>query len=511
MFIVRICLLSLLLMATFSGCESAHPKATVLQVKEQKISLNGKEGSMYAITQADGSFGLTLEEGSMFNVVVENLLDVPTSIHWHGLILPNDQDGVAFITQFPIYPMQKQSYRFPLVQSGTYWMHAHYGLQEQRLYAAPLILQDKKDDVVADQDVILMLSDFVFAPSPSEILNNLRCQNREVVAKPQFGAKSALSSLEPNSSQTAYLQSDMSVCDDFDPIKKSSNLTSKASFAPTSRCSMSMTKGGSDLNDVQYDAFLVNFHTIENPECILVKPNERVRLRIINSGASTNFSLDLGKLEAEVIAVDGNLITPVKRSNLWLSPAQRIDLLVKIPENGGAFPILAIGAGTSMQGGAILYTKGSTLPSLTAQASRSVTTLPYDQEKQFHAKFPLTPKQPDQKFELVLAGNMKDYVWTINNQAWPEITPLVIEEGKRIEITYNNKNMMPHPMHLHGHVFQVVAINGEPFEGALRDTVTVPPNSTVTIQFDANNPGTWPLHCHILYHGAAGMFTVVRY
>jgi FtsP/CotA-like multicopper oxidase with cupredoxin domain len=130
---------------------------------------------------------------------------------------------------------------------------------------------------------------------------------------------------------------------------------------------------------------------------------------------------------------------------------------------------------------------------------------------QLHALSPLPSKKPDQKIDLVLGGNMIDYIWTINDQAWPEVTPILVKEGKRIEITFKNTSMMSHPMHLHGHVFQVTAINDTPFQGALRDTILVLPNSSVTIQFDADNPGTWPLHCHFLYHAEAGMFSVVRY
>ena len=106
---------------------------------------------------------------------------------------------------------------------------------------------------------------------------------------------------------------------------------------------------------------------------------------------------------------------------------------------------------------------------------------------------------------------MASYQWTINGQSWPEVTPLLVEEGQRVEIVFNNVSSMSHPMHLHGHIFQITALNGKPIEGALRDTVFIPQNSSVSIQFDADNPGVWPLHCHLLYHHKAGMATVLRY
>lgn len=133
------------------------------------------------------------------------------------------------------------------------------------------------------------------------------------------------------------------------------------------------------------------------------------------------------------------------------------------------------------------------------------------QEFLLSALYPLPARPVDQKILVELTGNMALYEWSLNGQSWPEATPIVIENGKRIEITFKNKTGMSHPMHLHGHVFQVTAIDGKPFSGAMRDTILVTPNSTVSIQFDANNPGVWPLHCHLLYHAEAGMFTVVRY
>lgn len=458
--IFRLSSCTFILFFILSGCNSFNPKPKILQVKEKTISVNGKQASFYAITQPDGTYGLTFNKGEIFNVVVENYLNLPTSVHWHGIILPNNQDGVAFITQFPIYPNETYSYHFPIIQSGTFWMHSHYGLQEQKLYTAPLILQDPEDQNIANQEFVLLLNDFTFT-SAEKILENLHCQNKN---------------------QKASMNMDAA------PMKMSA-----------------------DLADVNYDAFLINLQTIEKPEIILVQPNDRVRLRIINGSASTNFLLSLGTLEGEAIAVDGNRIQPLKGNEFELAIAQRIDVIVTIPQEGGAFPILAKGEGSSMQGGAILCANNAHIPSLSSKLSSNIDAFSYKQEKNLHAISPLTSRNPDQKIELVLGGNMVGYVWTINNQAWPEVTPVLVEKGQRVEITFKNVTSMSHPMHLHGHTFQVTAINGMPFQGALRDTVLVLPDSTLTIQFDANNPGVWPFHCHNLYHAESGMFTLLRY
>lgn len=411
-----------------------------LNVVEKKITVNGKESTVFAI---EGD--LHLEKGQPFDVELKNNLKVPTSVHWHGLILPNSQDGVAFITQYPLYPGESYHYQFPLVQSGTFWMHSHYGLQEQRLLSAPLIISEGQE-----KEAIIFLTDFSFT-SPSEIYQKLRSGKMMKMGR------------------------------------------------------------GPDLSDVDYDAYLANNRTLQNPEVIDVNSGERIRLRIINGASATNFFIDLQGLEGEAIAVDGNRIHPMTGSIFELADAQRIDLLVNIPDSGGVFPILAQAEGTDKQTGLILATQGTPIPKLSERASKTAGALTNAHERQLRALSPLAPKKVDHQLFVELGGNMETYVWTINGQAWPESTPLIVKKGERVEMVFKNTTTMSHPMHFHGHVFQVKAIDGQEFDGAMRDTVLVTPESTVKVQFDADNPGVWPLHCHLLYHMEAGMFTVVKY
>jgi FtsP/CotA-like multicopper oxidase with cupredoxin domain len=426
---------------------------TVLRITEKKISVLGKEASVFTIAQPDGTFGIYQSKEKPFDVRLENHLIVPTSIHWHGLILPNKEDGVAFITQFPIYPELAYKYHFPLVQEGTFWMHSHLNLQEQKLLSAPLILYGPEDAKIADQEAVVLLTDFTFK-SPAAIFQELKCDQK----------------------------------------KKMSN-------------QMAMQ----DIVEVDYDAFLANYHILDQPEIIEVTPGSRVRLRMINGSSATNFFLLLGALEGEAIAVDGNRIQSLKGSEFELGIAQRIDILVTIPSQGGSFPILAQGEGTNLQTGIILSTKGSNIPSLSSKTAQKAGALTNAQESRLHALIPLPERPIDKKLTVELGGNMQEYIWTLNGQSWPEVTPLVVEKGQRVEITFVNTTTMSHPMHLHGHTFQVTAINGKPIKGAMRDTVLVMPKSSLSIQFDADNPGVWPLHCHVLYHLEAGMLTVLRY
>lgn len=412
--------------------------AIQLQVVERKIVVNEKEASCFCIEP----FGLRIKEGEQFDVELFNQLKVPTSVHWHGLILPNNQDGVANVTQFPLYPGEGYDYSFPLKQTGTYWMHAHFDLQEQRLLSAPLIIED----TLPYKDKVLFLTDFSFK-TPEEIFNELKCRKA----------------------------------------------------------------GHSDLFDVDYDAFLANGKTLSSPDIFEVASNEKVRLRVINGSAATNFIIDLGELVGEAIAIDGNLIQPFQGSSFELAVAQRIDILVTIPETGGAFPILAIAEGQNRQTGMILTTNGTDVPKIAETRSKKSEALTNRDEASFHPITPLSKKPIDRKISIDLGGQMRNYIWTINQQIWPNVTPLLVKEGERVEITFHNSSMMSHPMHLHGHVFQVTELDGKAIDGPMRDTVLVIPNSTVKIQFDATNRGVWPLHCHILYHQEAGMMTVLRY
>jgi FtsP/CotA-like multicopper oxidase with cupredoxin domain len=149
--------------------------AKELRAIQRKITINGREANVFGLAQPDGTLGLRFKQGEPFDVVLRDTLEVPTSVHWHGLILPNNQDGVAFITQFPLYPGTSYRYHFPLVQTGTFWMHSHVGFQEQQLLSAPLIIEGDDDAQLADQEVVLFLADFSFK-SPETIFHGLLCQ-----------------------------------------------------------------------------------------------------------------------------------------------------------------------------------------------------------------------------------------------------------------------------------------------------------------------------------------------
>ncbi|WP_331712957.1 multicopper oxidase family protein [Legionella waltersii] len=418
--------------------------------------------------QPDGTWGFRGEKGQLFDAIVKNTLDAPTVIHWHGLILPNNQDGVPYVTQPPIPAKGSYHYRFKLVQAGTYWMHSHADLQEQRFLSAPFIINDPNEHI-ADKEVVMMIGDFSFK-EPTVILKDLRKSNR----------------MPMNMSQGKMSMS-------------SSMLKNSKSSQP-------------DLVDVHYDAFLTNYRTLQNPEIIPVKEGEKVRLRIIAGSAMTNFFIHTGQLNAEAIAVDGERIKPILGNQFQLAVGQRIDLLVTIPKGEGTYPILAQGEGTNMRTGLILATENAKIVLPNEKIATKAGALNYDQEFKTTALHPLSPQKPGQTLTVTLDGSMATYTWQINKQSWPIVNPIEVKPNKRIEMVFVNNTGMEHPMHLHGHVFEVTEIDGKPLkQGAMRDTVLVMPKSTVKIQFDTNNPGNWMMHCHMLYHQATGMMTFINY
>ncbi len=452
-----------------------------LYVREVSLSVLGKPAKVLAIEQDSGVQGFEPQTSSGFNVEVVNQLKEPTSIHWHGLVLPALMDGVPFVSQEPIPPNRKFNYQFPLKQSGTYWMHSHFGLQEQSLGTASLILQTQEQQAKADEQYVVLLGDFSFKPS-SQILKELKVGMKRM--KGMGGMK------EMPKNQTLVAQK-------WDDAAQRFTVTSVDGELPDT--------------DVKYDALLANRHTLDDPQVFPVKPGHTVLLRIIAGSSATNFFVNTGTVTAELTAADGQDILPLAGNFFQLGIAQRIDLLIKVPEQGGVFPIIAQGEGTRQQCGVVLATEGNAAPKVPVEAKFPAAGLDNTQELRLTAKNPLPERPVDRSLPCVLGGNMANYSWTINGFAYPNNNSLDVKEGERVEIVMRNDTGMSHPMHLHGHDVQVIEIDGKKVNGAVRDTLIVPPRSTIKVIFDANNPGVWAFHCHILYHLAAGMFTVLKY
>ena len=469
----------------------------ILSAARRTIEVNGKAASMYGLERPDGVWGLQGRKGDRFRVRLLNRLDGETLIHWHGLTPPSEQDGVPGLSQPALPPGRAYDYDFLHNRAGTFWMHSHVGLQEQQLLAAPLIVRAPEDEGRDEQEVVVLLHDFTFR-DPWEIFDELR-----------RGGGMAMEPAGGHGDMAGDMAGEMAG-------EMAGDMGAEGAMAPGEAdhggaAEMAGPGAMAHFNDVDYDAYLANDRTLADPEVVRVEPAGRLRLRVINAAASSNFLLDLGRLEGELIAVDGNPVLPIRGSSFDLTIAQRIDVRLRLPSGQGAYPILAQREDDTARSGILLATKTATVARLAGRADHKARPLNLDLERRLSAEAGLAERVAARTHVLDLTGKHAGYDWGLNGKPYDPAHPLIVAEGERVEVILRNRTAMPHPIHLHGHHFQVVAIDGRRFAGAVRDTVLVPPERSVTIAFDADNPGHWAFHCHQLYHMAAGMMTSVRY
>lgn len=459
-----------------------------LRVDTRTIDVNGKAATVFSIVGPDGRQGLYAAEGDRFAYSVQNATTEPLALHWHGQALaPHDMD-LARPGAEPLAPGEVGEAAFDLTP-GTHWMHSH-SLTEQQMLAAPMIAREKNAGDV--QDVAIMLHDFAFR-SPAEILRELG-----------GGANASA-----HGGMTRHGTSGKSMGGHH---MGGHGMSMGGHNMPMGGHNMPMMGAGMGMahaNDVTYDAYLANDRTLNDPEMVRVDKGGRVRLRIINGGTATAFFISAEGLSATCIAVDGMPCQPVQAPRYPLAQGQRIDLLVDIPKEGGAFPILAQVEAAQARTGVILSTAGAVVSRLKGEADQPAGYADLSFEASLRAASPLAKRKADRSFMLML-GEEPGYRWTINGKAHGEQETLDAKTGERVELTFMNPTMMMHPMHLHGHHFQVVGLGGKRVSGPVRDTVIVPPHFPVTVAFDARLKGDWYLHCHHLYHMAAGMMTELR-
>jgi FtsP/CotA-like multicopper oxidase with cupredoxin domain len=456
------------------------------------LDVNGRPAKVFGLTGPDGRPGIHLAAGERFRVELANETGARTLVHWHGQPPPWRQDGFPWPQTPPIANGAVQPYDYAPIP-GTYWMHSHHDLQEQSLMTAPLIVHSAAELREDRQEVVLMLHDFTFR-TPEEVLADLT--GMRVVAAQAMAQKAEEAPADKGNV----------------PMPRIEGMAARAPSTAMPGMTMSGPGGTQmhmDLNDVHYDAFLANDRTLADPQIVRVERGGHIRLRVINGASSSQFWVDLGELVGRAVATDGHPVHAVAGNRFPLAMAQRLDILIDLPR-AGAFPILARLEGDSRQTGIVLATPGDHIPRI-ADSAQAAPPVDQSLEARLMAVEPLPPRSADIVQTIVLGGGMKPYAWSMNGEYWPQVSPLMLAKGQRVEIDLVNRTMMAHPIHLHGHVFQVIAIDGRPIQGAVRDTVLVMPMGRVRILFDADNPGRWPLHCHNLYHMVTGMMTEFRY
>lgn len=465
------------MLAPRSGFAQASAPRT-LRATTRTIEVAGKAATVFGLFDEQGRHGLTFDAGDRFAVRFENRSGEPTLVHWHGLTPPWRQDGTPGISAPLLSDGADADYDFVLSRPGTNWMHAHT-LQEQKLMAAPLIVRDPSERGLDEREVVVLLHDFSFR-SPEELLAGLQDGSPGHGMMGHGGMRSGGG--------------------------MGGGMMGGGMMGGGSR-SMPMGMGGMDVNDIEYDAYLANDRTLDDPEIFRVERGGKVRLRLINGSTATAYTLDLGSLRGELVAVDGMPVRPQAGRRFPFAMGQRLDIRLSLPGEAGAWPILALREGAPQRTGFVLATADATVNRIPIIGEETGPLVGSDLDASLAAEQPLADRPVDRRVELLLTGGMHSYRWAMEGMPDPQR----VATGERVEVVMRNMSMMAHPMHLHGHHFQVVGIDGRRFPGPVRDTVAVPPIREVVIAFDADNPGIWAFHCHHLYHMAAGMMGHIEY
>ncbi|CAH1387968.1 Copper resistance protein A [Candidatus Nitrotoga sp. M5] len=502
---------------------------------------------------------LRFQEGEDVTINVTNNLDESTSIHWHGLILPFQMDGVPKISFPGIEPGETFTYKFPIIQSGTYWFHSHSGFQEpDGAYGAIVIEPEKRDPYRFDKDYVVQFTD-AHPHSGSRILRNLKM------------------------SADYYNRQQQTLGDFFADVSKNglkATVDDRMAWGD-----MRMMK--TDIEDVQGFTPLINGKGPEQNWTGLFEPKERIRLRLINSSAMTYFDVRIPGLKMTVVAADGNNVQPVTVDELRLGVAETYDVIVR-PMDDKAYTIFGASMGRTAYARATLAPREgmvAEIPEMTKAPLLTMADMGMDhgnmegmdhssmkgmdhssmkdmdhskmksmdhsnmkemdhsnmkgmdhssmmgmeQEKDsFYAngsglvptaanggKFlsyadlkaqkPLyEDREATREIELRLTGNMERYIWSINGVKYEDADPVVLQYGERVRFKFINETMMTHPMHLHG-MWSILDVGAGKWDPA-KHTISVAPGTTVYSETEVDAPGQWAFHCHLSFHMDAGMF-----
>ncbi len=511
-----------------------------LTIEKKTITILGRTADGMTINGLIPGPVLKFTQGDFARIRVHNKMDTDTSIHWHGILVPPDMDGVPNISFPPIKPGKTYVYEFPIRQSGTYWYHSHTHLQEQQGLYGSIVIAPQTASIKADRDQVLVLSDWT-TESPDAVLRTLKSGSDWYSV--QKGSSQSIFGAAARGELGAYFKRELQ------------------RMPPM------------DIADVAYDYFLVN----GTPEAVIpATAGETLRLRIINGSSTTYFYLEFSGGPMQIISADGQNVEPFKQKRFLIGVAETYDVLIRIPDSGNyelratahdgsGWSSAWIGAGMKKPAPDIpkpdLYApmgNGSMAKvfSLTPEGVMGMTDDKVDKGmfdkpgmmgmghengmkmkpaasmdksmsmKKMSAMGPERPgppyarlrskkstalpkDRPVRELRFTLDGDMERYVWFLNKKPLSESDEILIREGEIVRFIMINRTMMHHPMHLHGHFFRVV--NGQGDRSPLKHTVDVAPMSTTVIEFIANEVGDWFFHCHLLYHMKSGMARKVHY
>ena len=440
-----------------------------------KVDLGDRVVTTWAFNGKVPGPTLRLMAGDVVRAKVVNDLPAALTVHWHGIALRNDMDGVPNLTQHPIRTGKSFTYTFTAPDPGTYFYHPHTGTQLDRgLYGALIVADPAR--TAARTDIPMLLDDWIdgTGQDPDEVLGDLEQGMHHM-------------QMEDGSDMSGMDMSGMDM--------------NGMDMTGSSRSPL-----GADISDVRYPFLVVNGRTATDPRTYRVSAGQTVRLRLINAAAATPFRVAFGGGRMTVVATDGFPVEPVKTDALLIGMGERYDVEVTVPRNG-VFPLIAAAEGQNQQAMAVLRAGSDTLPPPDARpAQLDGHLLSIDQLRATRAAAQ-PAGTPDRTYRVDLTGSMAAFDWGIASPKERGVS-LPVRAGQRVRLILRNRTAMWHPIHLHGHTFQVVGASGN---GPRKDTVVVGPKSDVTIELIADNPGQWVLHCHNIYHAEAGMMTTLNY
>lgn len=436
----------------------------VLRAQPTEVDLGGTVVGTWAYGSTIPGQAFRATAGDRVTVDFRNDLPEATSVHWHGLAIRNDMDGVPGVTTPETAPGGQFAFDFVVPDPGTHWFHPHHGLQLDHGLYAPFVIDDPDEPGDYEAEWILMLDDWTDGVGPDA---------KEIMA----GLMAAV--------ETGNQMGGMGGMD---------------------HGMGGMGGMGMDAGDVEYPFFLVNGRVPTDPETFVARPGDRVRLRIINAAADTVFTVAVGGHDLVVTHTDGYPVQPVTTPALRIGMGERYDALVTLDD--GVFTFVAAPEGKPGLARALIRTGSGAVPPASARpAELDAYPLTVDALRSTESAR-LPERSPDSVQDLLLSGSMAPYVWTINGATYENAIPLTIREGQSGRMLIRNMSMMSHPLHVHGHTFQMGAAGGT---GPRKDTVLVPPMGGYRVDVLADNPGKWMVHCHNAYHADAGMMTRLDY
>ncbi|MEU2183870.1 multicopper oxidase family protein [Streptomyces thermolilacinus] len=444
--------------------------------------------------------------GDTLALTLANHLPRATSLHWHGLALRNDMDGVPGLTQRNIAPGTEFTYHFAVPHPGTYWFHPHSGTQQDRGLYAPLIVEDPKEPLAYDAEWIVVLDDWldgVDGSTPDAVLAELSRGMGGGHGGAHGGGHEGHSA--GGASGSGGSSGGSGGHEGHEGHEAGASPAPAASGGP-SRMMMGATSDllGGDAGDVAYPHYLVNGRTPQAPSEFRARPGDRVRLRIVNAGGDTAFRVALGGHRMTVTHTDGFPVRPVETGALLIGMGERYDVLVTAGD--GVFPLVAAAEGKKAAALAVLRTGKGAAPG--ARVRPKELDGPVLTAARLKAAEPvaLKARTPDRTVAIRLTGGMAAYDWAFDGKPYTADQRHPVKAGERVRLVFTNATEMWHPLHLHGHTF---ALGGP--GGPRKDTAVILPGERLSVDFDADNPGLWMLHCHNVYHAEAGMMTVLGY